>query len=189
MVCATTSRQDPCCSRRPGSPVAGMSARRSVRPIASSSASWWCSPQCAVRRQPVVSRLMPVDLVTTLPARWYTDPDVWERERRPIFGSTWVHIAYEHQLRRPGDYVAENLAGWPIFVRRNDDRSLAGFYNLCPHRAGPIVWDGEGHQANMVCRYHGWAFRDTGRLLNARDFGADVPDDMDLQMSQVESWR
>jgi choline monooxygenase len=132
---------------------------------------------------------MPVDLVTTLPARWYTDPGVFERERRPIFGSSWVHIAYEHQLRRPGDYVAENLAGWPIFVRRNDDNSLAGFYNLCPHRAGPIVWDGEGHQANMVCRYHGWAFRDNGRLLNARDFGCDVPDQMDLQRIQVESWR
>ena len=46
-----------------------------------------------------------MELVQTLPARWYTDPAVFERERWPIFGSTWVHVAYEHQLRRTGDYV------------------------------------------------------------------------------------
>ena len=126
----------------------------------------------------------------TLPARWYTDPGVFERERWPIFGSAWVHVAYEHQLRRTGDYVAENLAGWPIFVRRSDDGSARGFYNLCPHRAGPIVWDGEGRQANMVCRYHGWAFRNDGTLLNARDFGVPTrPTSMDLTPIQVDSWR
>ena len=130
-----------------------------------------------------------MELVQTLPARWYTDPGVFERERWPIFGSSWVHVAYEHQLRRTGDYVAENLAGWPIFVRRNEDRSLVGFHNTCPHRAGPIVWDGEGHQANLVCRYHGWAFRNDGTLLNARDFGCEVPEGMNLTKIQVDSWR
>ena len=73
-----------------------------------------------------------MNLHTTLPVRWYTDPGVFEKERWSIFGSNWIHIAYEHQLRRPGDYVTENLAGWPIFVRRNDDGALTGFYNLCP---------------------------------------------------------
>ena len=129
------------------------------------------------------------DYTETLPADWYTDPAVFEKERWPIFGSTWVHIAYEHQLRRSGDYVSENLAGWPIFVRRSDDGELRGFYNLCPHRAGPIVWDGEGCQANMVCRYHGWAFNSRGGLVNARDFGGPPPDDMDLTPIQVQSWR
>ncbi len=130
-----------------------------------------------------------VELVDTLPARWYTDPAIFERERWPIFGSTWVHIAYDHQLRNPGDYVTENLAGWPIFVRRSDDGELRGFYNLCPHRAGPIVWEGEGCSANLVCRYHGWAFATDGSLLNARDFGCPAPPDMDLTPIQVASWR
>ena len=136
-----------------------------------------------------MTSLSAVELVQTLPARWYTDPAVFERERWPIFGSSWVHVAYEHQLRRTGDYVAENLAGWPIFIRRNENRELVAFYNLCPHRAGPIVWDGEGHQANLVCRYHGWAFRDNGCLLNARDFGGELPGNMDLTRIQVQSWR
>ena len=130
-----------------------------------------------------------MNLQTTLPVRWYTDPGVFEKERWSIFGSNWIHIAYEHQLRRPGDYVTENLAGWPIFVRRSDDGALKGFYNLCPHRAGPIVFDGEGCQANMVCRYHGWAFRQDGSLLNPRDFGADPGAGMNLTPIQVASFR
>lgn len=130
-----------------------------------------------------------MSLPQTLPVRWYTDPGVFEKERWSIFGSNWIHVAYEHQLRRPGDYVTENVAGWPIFVRRNDDGTLAGFYNLCPHRAGPIVFDGEGCQKNMVCRYHGWAFRADGTLLNPRDFGGDPGPNMDLTPIQVASFR
>ena len=128
-------------------------------------------------------------MTETLPSSWYTDPAYFERERWPVFGQSWVHVAYEHQLQRPGEYVTENLAGWPIFIRRSPDGRLRGFYNLCPHRAGPIVWDGEGCQANMVCRYHGWAFNPDGSLLNPRDFGGELPERMELTPIQVDSWR
>lgn len=127
--------------------------------------------------------------IPTLPVHWYNDPAIWQRERWPIFGQNWVHVAYEHQLRNPGDYVTENLAGWPIFIRRSPDGVLRAFYNLCPHRAGPIVWDGEGCSSNLVCRYHGWAFRADGTLLNARDFGEPIEQNMDLAPVQVDSWR
>ena len=129
------------------------------------------------------------DLRRTLPAQWYTDPEVWQRERWSVFGGSWVHIAYDHQFRNPGDYLTENLAGWPIFVRRTGDGSLRAFHNLCPHRAGPLVFEGEGCSKNLVCKYHGWAFDTEGALLSARDFGADAPADMDLTAVQVGSWR
>ena len=57
---------------------------------------------------------------------------MFEKERWPIFGSAWIHVAYEHQLRRTGDYVTENLAGWPIFVRRTDDGELRGLLQHLP---------------------------------------------------------
>src|SRR5262245_31922140 len=99
-----------------------------------------------------------VTLVETLHTRYYRDPAVWEAERHQIFAKTWVMIGLEDQIPRPGDYLAEQVASFPVFVQRGDDGSLRGFHNMCPHRAGPIVWDGTGHQANLVCRYHGWAF-------------------------------
>ena len=130
-----------------------------------------------------------MELVETLPARWYNDPGIWERERWPVFGCNWVHVAYDHEVRNSGDYVTENLAGWPMFIRRNEDRTLAAFLNLCPHRAGPLVFEGSGCTKNLVCKYHGWAFDQDGALLSARDYGADAPPDMDLRKVQVASWR
>ena len=130
-----------------------------------------------------------MELVQTLPASWYRDAAYFERERAPIFASSWMHVAYDFELPGPGSYITENLAGWPIFIRRDDSGALRAFYNLCPHRAGPIVWEGQGHAANMVCRYHGWAFGTDGALLSARDFGCPAPADMDLTPIQVESWR
>ena len=108
-----------------------------------------------------------MELDVTLPARWYNDPDIWQRERWPIFGCNWVHVAYDHQLRNTGDYVTENLAGWPMFIRRNEDRTLAAFLNLCPHRAGPLVFEGSGCTKNLVCKYHGWAFNADGTKFAA----------------------
>jgi len=128
-------------------------------------------------------------LVETLPASWYIDPAVFEQERRPVFGSSWIHVAYEHDLVGSGAYLTEDVAGWPVFIRRGDDGGLRAFLNLCPHRAGPIVWDGAGAAPNLVCRYHGWAFRGDGTLLNARDFGCPNPEGMDLIAVQVASWR
>lgn len=128
-------------------------------------------------------------LATTLPARYYVDPAVFAIERRTIFATAWNLVAYEHQLQQPGDYVTEDLAGWPLFVRRNPDGTLGGFHNVCPHRAGPIVWEGTGCQAGLVCRYHGWAFEQDGTLRSARDFGADVEGNPSLTPVRVQSWR
>ena len=33
------------------------------------------------------------------------------------------------------------------------------------HRAGPLVFEGEGCSKNLLCKYHGWAFNADGKLL------------------------
>ncbi len=130
-----------------------------------------------------------MSLTETLPTRYYLDPTIWEIERHQIFSKTWVMVANDHQLPKVGDYITEQVANWPIFVQRGDNASLRAFHNMCPHRAGPIVWEGAGHQANLVCRYHGWAFDKEGLLINARDFGADAPAGTCLTQVRAQSWR
>ena len=130
-----------------------------------------------------------MSLTETLPTRYYTDPTIWEIERHQIFAKTWIMVANDQQLQRPGDYVTEDVAGWPIFVQRGENGTLRAFHNMCPHRAGPIVWEGTGHQANLVCRYHGWAFDKEGALINARDFGADAPEGTCLTKVRAQTWR
>jgi choline monooxygenase len=130
-----------------------------------------------------------MNLVSTLPTRYYTDPAVFAVERETVFAPAWNMIAYTHQLAKPGDYVTEDLAGWPIFVQRGPDGGLRAFHNVCPHRAGPIVWDGEGCQASLVCRYHGWSFNADGSLRAARDFGCELDGPVGLTPVRVATWR
>ena len=96
------------------------------------------------------------------------------------------------KLETPGQYVAEEVAGYPIFVTVEPDGDLRGFHNVCPHRAGVIVWPGDGVTGNLVCRYHGWAFGWDGSLKAARDFGDDpglCPGERSLVSVHVKKWR
>jgi len=125
----------------------------------------------------------------TLHAKYYVDPQFYEIERREIFNKEWQCVGFEHQVEAPGDYFTESIAGTDVFVRRSSDGTLRAFHNSCPHRGGPIVLGDDGRSGNLVCRYHGWAFRETGELLSARDFGGETPDGLCLREARVATWR
>jgi len=92
-----------------------------------------------------------------------------------------------------GDYLAEEIGGAPVVVVRNGQGVLAGFHNVCRHRAGALVGDGRGNCGEaFVCRYHGWRYALDGRLRQATDFGALPgfdPRQYGLFPIRVESWR
>jgi choline monooxygenase len=109
---------------------------------------------------------------TTLPAAWYgADPHIWESERRAIFGREWLMVGRTEELPEPGSYLTDIIAGWPIFVIRDRDGILRAFHNVCRHRAGPILWDGQGHCDVLRCRYHGWVYDTKGSLRRTPEFG------------------
>ena len=124
-----------------------------------------------------------------LAARWYSDRDQYQNERRAIWGSEWLMFGVTAELSRPGQYVADEIAGYPLLVVVDPQGELRGFHNVCPHRAGVIQWPGCGQTGNLVCRYHGWAFSWDGSLKSARDFGdSPTPDDHSLRPIRVETW-
>jgi choline monooxygenase len=130
--------------------------------------------------------------LATLEARTYCDAAVYERERKAIFGREWLLIAHERELRQPGDTVAEPIAGYPLFVIRRRDGSLAAFHNVCRHRAGNLVEDGAGRCAAIRCRYHGWLYDDAGRLQKRHGFADNDAIDgaaLSLFPVKVETWK
>jgi choline monooxygenase len=108
---------------------------------------------------------------STLPASWYRDPAVWERERRAIVAKEWLMFGRAAELPEPGSYLAGEIAGWPVFVIRDREGHLRGFHNVCRHRAGPIVWDGQGRCDVLRCKYHGWVYDHEGNLRRTPEFG------------------
>ncbi len=126
----------------------------------------------------------------TLPASWYTDPRMLDLERERIFYKTWQPVGRADQVRRPGDFFTCEVVGQPLVVTRGQDGILRGFYNVCPHRAGPVAV-GQGNRKSLQCRYHGWTYALDGRLLNAPEFEGVKnwkKEDVCLHTIQVVEW-
>lgn len=129
----------------------------------------------------------------TARAALYRDPDVFARERERVFARSWLFLGLERDLTEPGDYLADDLAGYPVLAVRGADGELRAFHNVCRHRAGPLVTDTAGRCAGeLVCKYHGWRYALDGRLRSARDFGVLPgfdPREYGLFPLKVETWR
>lgn len=128
----------------------------------------------------------------TLPARWYTDPAVYERERQAFFAREWLLLCHEAEVAEPGQVWAECIAGWPLLAVRGRDGVLRGFHNVCLHRASPILWDGAGRCEQLRCRYHGWVYDLEGRLRRVPEFGDAEdfePGALSLHPVRIEAWR
>ncbi|MEM9736266.1 MAG: aromatic ring-hydroxylating dioxygenase subunit alpha [Pseudomonadota bacterium] len=105
----------------------------------------------------------------TLPAAWYTDPAVYEREKEAIFYRTWQYVAHKTAFREPGDYVTLQICDQNIFVMLGGDGELRAFYNVCQHRAHELLSERMGNvKSVIVCPYHAWTFEREGRLRGAR---------------------
>lgn len=130
-------------------------------------------------------------MTATLPHHYYHDAAVYAYEREYIFRRHWWLVGVESSLAETGNYLALNLMKWPLVVVRDQQSKLRGFYNLCRHRAGPLVLEGTGHCRDFVCRYHGWRYACSGELLKTPGFEkgeiAD-PAEMGLLPVRVDSW-
>jgi choline monooxygenase len=126
----------------------------------------------------------------TIPARWYTDPAVLEREKENIFWRTWQPVGYADKVARAGEYLACEVAGEPLAVVRGSDGVLRAFSNVCRHRASTIL-EGHGCAKSLRCPYHGWTYGLDGKLLVAPEFeGVEEWDlkQVALPAVRVEKW-
>lgn len=128
----------------------------------------------------------------TLPARAYRDPGVYELEREQLFRTEWLLVAASEQLRRPGDYVAVDIAEEPVMVVRGPDGVVRALSSVCRHRYMLLTAPGSsGHTDCFVCPYHGWRYDRRGRLTGAPMMAA-TPGfrrgDHDLVRFAAEEW-
>ncbi|MFN8233780.1 MAG: aromatic ring-hydroxylating dioxygenase subunit alpha [Actinomycetota bacterium] len=106
----------------------------------------------------------------TLAGSDYTSWDVYQEERERIWWGDWVCAGRTEEVANPGDYVVRDIAGESVFITRNGDGELRGFYNVCSHRGTKFVDDieGTGHAKKaFVCPYHAWTYDLDGRLIGS----------------------
>jgi choline monooxygenase len=107
---------------------------------------------------------LPLERAHTLPASWYTSPDVMAAERTHVFAESWQSVGRVEQVLKAGEFITADIAGEPVLVVRGDDGELRAFFNVCRHRASPILNDEAGCGGKLRCRYHGWTYDLAGRL-------------------------
>jgi Rieske 2Fe-2S family protein len=115
----------------------------------------------------VEGTLQPLGEATTLPARAYTDGDVFAFERDHWFGTDWLCVGRETDVASPGAWFVAPVSPAGVIVMAGDDGNPRAFHNVCRHR-GATLLDGCGERASRIrCPYHGWSYDLRGRLTLA----------------------
>lgn len=121
-----------------------------------------------------------------LDPRSYLDPDVFEREKERIFFRAWQCAGHVSEIPHAGCYLVKKIVDQEVFVIRRENDEIGGFYNVCMHRAHPLV-GGKGRcKSTLSCPYHGWTYYLDGTLCRARHVDR-VPDfpAKDIRLSPV----
>ena len=127
---------------------------------------------------------------TTLPSDWYYDPEIYRREHDAIFYRTWWYQCHISDVSSPGDYFTGSIADQGIFIIRDRKGELHAFYNVCSHRAHPLL-EGRGNTELIVCPYHQWCYQTDGcfRGCRGRDSLVDwIPENADLKPVRLEEY-
>jgi glycine betaine catabolism A len=106
-----------------------------------------------------------------LPRAAYTDPAVFEWERRHFFGGGWMCVARGGELPGAGDQFATDVGAGSVLLVRGEDRVVRAFANTCRHRGHELLACGTTANAKaIVCPYHSWAYTLSGQLRGAPGF-------------------
>jgi len=105
--------------------------------------------------------------LTRIPYRLYTEPEVYERERRALFmGRTWNYLALDVEIPDAGDYKTTFVGDVPVVVVRDEDGSVNAFINRCAHRGATLCLERFGNAKRFVCAYHAWSYDRKGNLAS-----------------------
>lgn len=99
----------------------------------------------------------------SLEARYYTDPDIFAKERSGVLARTWQFAGHASDISEVGQYFTFEIAGENLFAIRGADGIARAFYNVCQHRAHELI-KGTGKTRVVVCPYHAWTYELTGAL-------------------------
>ena len=109
-----------------------------------------------------------VDRAKTLPAPYYTDPDIFRQELQAIHFDMWLHAGRTEQLPQAGSYFLVKFANVNVIVLRDVEGKVRAFHNSCRHRGTQLCKEDHGRIAGKIrCPYHAWSYELDGRLAGA----------------------
>ena len=114
-----------------------------------------------------------IQVARTLPARVYSDPEIFRLQRDRVFARTWHYAGHDDLVKVAGQVHPFTLLPGsldePLLLTRDQKDELHCMSNVCTHR-GTLVVEGPGHEQQLRCRYHGRRFALDGRFHSMPEF-------------------
>lgn len=129
------------------------------------------------------------DAPLEVPARLYTDPAIFAREKETIFSKVPVVAGLSKDIPNPGDFITVEHLDTPVVVTRTKNGEVKAFVNACRHRGAALVYESRGNSKGFTCPYHGWTYSQEGALTGiacAASFGQVDKNQMGLVPVPVE---
>ena len=126
----------------------------------------------------------------TLPGRYYTDADIFQREMDAFFRGMWFCAGREEWIESAGDFFLCEAAGESLIVTRGTSGAIQAFYNVCRHRGTRICREETGaFPGRIQCPYHGWTYALDGSLMGAPHMEAGFQrEDFPLHRVSCDLW-
>ena len=114
-----------------------------------------------------------ISVARTLPARVYSDPEIFRAQRDNVFARTWHYAAHDDVVKVAGQVYPFTLVPGaldePLLLTRDASDAIHCVSNVCTHR-GTLVVEGPGHETQLRCRYHGRRFALDGKFHSMPEF-------------------
>ncbi|HEY1973493.1 MAG TPA: aromatic ring-hydroxylating dioxygenase subunit alpha [Pseudonocardia sp.] len=106
----------------------------------------------------------------------FTSEEILRREREAFFDKAWIYVGHESEVPRRNDFRTRHVAGRPVIFLRDAAGAVRVLLNTCRHRGAQVCREAKGSSKVFTCFYHGWAYRNSGQLVNIPDRES-YPDD------------
>ena len=113
----------------------------------------------------------PIENANGLPNAHYTDPKVFEEEKRALLIDQWAGLAVTADVPEPGDAIPMTFLNIPLLLIRDREGQVRVFQNICRHRGMTLVDAPRKIEGVIRCPYHSWCYSTQGKLVSTPHVG------------------
>ncbi|MGI9373067.1 MAG: aromatic ring-hydroxylating oxygenase subunit alpha [Hyphomicrobiales bacterium] len=106
-----------------------------------------------------------------LPNSFYTNKEVFDLEKRAVFGNNWACIGFAKDVPNPGDAKPIEFLDQPYLAVRGKDGEVRVFENICRHRGMILMTEPTSTKGVIRCPYHSWCYSLDGALRTTPHVG------------------